>query len=143
MSLQNGVNQLREQLGFEQGMPLVDVVERAVGELEPRDQVAGKNLVEKVDMCLNVLGIAPAAPSVVGAQTIAPAAPSLFGFQVAPVVPVIMGNPVEPAAKCAKRINKYQVRASERHEAAPRQERALSEARPLPIEGPDDQIKIV
>jgi len=57
MSIAQKAATLREQLGLESGLPLVEIVETATFQLGIKD-VAQMNMVQKIDACLSALGVA-------------------------------------------------------------------------------------
>ena len=74
LSLPEKGAQLTAQLGLEEGLPLVEIVDRAVRELELGEQVEGLSLIKRLDACLNALGVTASTPSPQTKKDIIPAA---------------------------------------------------------------------
>lgn len=96
-TLPEKVEQLRTQLGMEPGTPMIRVVEKAEGELGLTGAAEGRNLVDRVDLCLSELGgaISSTAIPVQMATPMAMAQP-IMATPVMEQPVVLQGMPVAP-----------------------------------------------
>ena len=81
-TLSDKAETIRAQLGFELGMPIVDIINQACKECNLADELEDQTLVAKAEACLQILG---------GSQT--PAVAPEMGIPIAPEM--VIAEPVD------------------------------------------------
>eukprot|EP00966_Prymnesium_polylepis_P089454 2070996-Prymnesium_polylepis.1 len=91
---------LSQQLGFEPGLAIVEVLSRAVEQLGLSAEAKGLHLVDQADLCMRTLGVGVSSTAVVTAEVVpmAVAIAEIAPIPVQPAVAKIAPIPAQPAA---------------------------------------------